>query len=100
MWKDEVGSSDLNERAISMKKVSPKFVPREWMLVDAYNAANPASSSSSSSNSNNSCDYSKVKELHELFKNPYDENTPEMTRKYYNKGDTNQFSKGGVQFMT
>ena len=41
-----------------------RYVPREWMLVDAYTAANRG-------------DYSEIKALHNLFKKPYDEQ-PEM----------------------
>ena len=41
-----------------------RYVPREWMLVDAYTAANRG-------------DYSEIKALHNLFKKPYDEQ-PEL----------------------
>ena len=57
--------------AVEMRSASPKYVPREWMLVDAYQKANAG-------------DYSEVVSLHELFKKPYDEQ-PEMEAKYYKK---------------
>jgi len=41
-----------------------RYVPREWMLVDAYTAANRG-------------DYTEIKALHNLFKKPYDEQ-PEL----------------------
>ena len=87
-----------------------RYVPREWMLVDAYTAANRG-------------DYSEIKALHNLFKKPYDEQ-PEMevcalrsldqvdTRcvsgvlfgwgqgKYYVKAPKEAANVGGVGFMS
>ena len=40
-----------------MKKASPKFVPREWMLVDAYSKAQEG-------------DYSAIEELKTVFRSP------------------------------
>ena len=41
----------------------PRYVPREWILVEAYEKAAEG-------------DYSLVKELLELFRRPYDEQPP------------------------
>jgi uncharacterized protein YdiU (UPF0061 family) len=73
-WIDLLKSTKVDFKIVSvnMKKISPKFVPREWMLKIAYDKANAG-------------DYSIVKELHSLFKNPYDEHSEEMTHKYYKK---------------
>lgn len=49
-----------------MKSESPKYIPREWMLVSAYTDSS----------------YQTLKELQELFKNPYEELT-EYESKYY-----------------
>jgi hypothetical protein len=57
--------------AAEMRRASPKYVPREWMLVDAYTKAK-------------SGDYSEVEALHELFKHPYDEQES-IEAKYYKK---------------
>lgn len=57
--------------AIEMRRASPKYVPREWMLVEAYTKANAG-------------DYSELEALHELFKHPYDEQEA-MAAKYYKK---------------
>lgn len=43
-----------------MRAISPKYVPREWMLVRAYTAAYEG-------------DLSLVRELHALFDQPYSE---------------------------
>lgn len=57
--------------AVQMRRTSPKYVPREWMLVEAYTKAN-------------SGDYSEVEALHTLFKQPFDEQE-DMEAKYYKK---------------
>ena len=43
-----------------MKKVNPKYIPREWMLKEAYTQAEKGS-------------YATIHELYKLFLNPYDE---------------------------
>jgi len=75
--------------ASSMRKASPKYVPREWMLVEAYTKANHG-------------DYSTVHELAKLFCNPYDEQ-PEFEDKYFKKTPAATYAsggKGGTAFMT
>lgn len=70
-----------------MKITNPKFVLREWILVEAYSAAANG-------------DYSLVKELHELCKHPYEEGTAEQTRLYYRRQPESSISKGGTAFMS
>jgi len=70
-----------------MKKNNPKFVLREWILVEAYTAASNG-------------DISTVKELHDLCKNPYDEGTPEQTALYYRRAPASSTAKGGTAFMS
>jgi uncharacterized protein YdiU (UPF0061 family) len=48
---------DAAAASAAMKQASPKYVPREWMLVTAYTAAATG-------------DYSTLHALHELFKTP------------------------------
>merc|ERR1719482_1665278 len=52
-----------------MRGVSPKYVPREWMLMKAYTLAERG-------------DYSAVRELHELFRKPFDEQ-PAFEARFY-----------------
>ena len=61
-WRSQLESEnlDLSEVSRNMKQLNPKYVPREWMLVRAYTAAQQG-------------DYSNIRELYKLFKNPYDE---------------------------
>jgi len=70
-----------------MLKENPKFVPREWMLVEAYDAANKG-------------DFAPVKLLHELLLDPYAESTPELSAKYYRTAPKAALSKGGTAFMS
>ena len=88
-WRSQLESEDLDFAEVSkhMKQVNPKYVPREWMLVRAYTAAQQG-------------DYSTIRELHELFKHPYDEGTKEMSSKYYRRAPSGSSSKGGTGFMT
>jgi uncharacterized protein YdiU (UPF0061 family) len=55
----------------NMKKMSPKFIPKEWMLVSAYTSATSGNSSI-------------IYELQKLFETPYDEHIDDgCTEKYY-----------------
>lgn len=70
----------------AMKQQSPKYVPREWMLVEAYTAANRG-------------DYSVVHELYELFRHPYDEQ-PRFEDKYYRRTADAALARPGTAYMT
>jgi len=63
------GSDGRAHAARVIRSVSPKYVPREWMLKDAYTAAQKG-------------DLSVLKELFELFKHPYDEQETFENRYY------------------
>eukprot|EP00535_Pseudo-nitzschia_heimii_P000374 CAMPEP_0197187322 /NCGR_PEP_ID=MMETSP1423-20130617/15677_1 /TAXON_ID=476441 /ORGANISM="Pseudo-nitzschia heimii, Strain UNC1101" /LENGTH=756 /DNA_ID=CAMNT_0042638871 /DNA_START=121 /DNA_END=2388 /DNA_ORIENTATION=+ len=69
-----------------MKNTNPKYVLREWILVEAYSAAA-------------SGNYSMVKELHDLCKHPYAEGTTEQTARYYRRQPASSISKGGTAFI-
>eukprot|EP01124_Arcella_intermedia_P021847 TRINITY_DN3124_c0_g1_i1.p1 TRINITY_DN3124_c0_g1~~TRINITY_DN3124_c0_g1_i1.p1 ORF type:complete len:612 (-),score=67.58 TRINITY_DN3124_c0_g1_i1:184-2019(-) len=76
--------------AARMRKVSPKFVPREWMLVKAYTLANEG-------------DHSLVREYLALFEHPYEEQSEEQSLKYYRKAPAETYAgagMGGTAFMT
>jgi len=77
--------SDEN-RQRQMRAVNPKYVPREWMLVEAYRTAE-------------ALDFTLVRELLQVFQNPYDEQ-PQFEERYYRKTPDQYQNKGGVTFMT
>jgi len=74
------------EVSAAMKLASPKYVPREWMLVAAYDAANAG-------------DYSLVEELATLLSKPFDEQ-PMFEQKYYCRAPAGSDEKGGTAFMS
>lgn len=74
------------DRQRQMRAVNPKYIPREWMLVEAYKLAE-------------ALDFSRVHQLLELFQNPYDEQ-PECEEQYYIKTPDQYQDKGGITFMT
>lgn len=69
-----------------LRAVNPKYVPREWMLVDAYRNAGQG-------------DYSLVHELYDLFLEPYAEQ-PHYTSKYYRRAPADVLMKGGIAKMS
>merc|ERR1712130_496711 len=80
----------MEEIAASMRTVSPMYVPREWMLVQAYSDAE---------NQN----YDTLHELFELFSHPFDRQSEEMETKYYQKVPIQIYEGtgvGGTSFMT
>uniref|UniRef100_A0A7S2CL70 Selenoprotein O n=1 Tax=Octactis speculum TaxID=3111310 RepID=A0A7S2CL70_9STRA len=80
-------SSGLVGVADRLRQENPKFIPREWMLVDAYDAAAKG-------------DMSVIIELHELFETPYAEHTTELTNKYYRRASPEVLNRPGTAFMT
>ena len=73
-----VSSDDASAASAAMKQVSPKYVPHEWMLVEAYKDAEKGS-------------YERMHTLHQLLKTPYDEH-PDHESHYYRHGDTSCIS--------
>jgi uncharacterized protein YdiU (UPF0061 family) len=74
------------ERHAQMRAASPKYVPREWMLVKAYEAAEEG-------------DLSVLRELEEVFRHPYEEQ-PEHEHKYYTRTPDEYRQKAGVAFFS
>ena len=66
-----------------MKKVNPKYTWREWLVVPAYQQAALGN-------------YSLVKELQEIFNDPYSEQSKEIEEKYYRLKPKQYFHAGGV----
>jgi len=85
---EEVGGTDnaMKGVAAELRRVNPKYVPREWMLVEAYEAAKAG-------------DESLVHELFALFERPYDEQ-PEMEAKYFRRAPDSALMAGGTAFMS
>ena len=75
--------SDPKDISKSMKQVNPKFTWREWMIVTAYEDAEEGN-------------YSKIKELQTIFKNPYEEQSLEAEQKYNRLRPREFFNKGGI----
>jgi uncharacterized protein YdiU (UPF0061 family) len=69
-----------------MKAASPKYVPREWMLVEAYSAAARR-------------DHTAVQRLQQLLAAPYDEQ-PHFEAQYFRRRPPEAASQGGVAFMS
>ncbi len=70
-----------------MRRENPKFVAREWMLVEAYEAANAG-------------DLAPLHQLHHLLQHPYEEGPPELAAKYYRTAPRAALSRGGTAFMS
>ena len=88
-WREtlKITKRPSDEICKQMKINNPKFVLREWILVDAYSAAATG-------------DFSLVEELHELCKSPYDEGTPDQIKKFYRRQPESTIAKGGTAFMS
>ena len=71
-----------------MNKVNPLFVPREWMLVEAYEAAERG-------------DSSVIETLQQLFMRPYsDDHDPTLVAKYARRAPDGAHAQGGVGYMS
>lgn len=81
-----------------MRLANPKFILKEWMLVDAYTKAD--SGTSKGNPFHVSGDYSGVHELFELIQDPYGEGTEENHKKYYRRAPDASLQAGGTAFMS
>ena len=89
----EAGVQSSDAMTTLMRNNSPKYVPREWMLIDAYKKADEG-------------DYTVVQELHDLFKQPYctvvDDNE-KYFKKYFRRAPQCTYDGigiGGEAYMT
>ena len=83
-WQDCINKQgDFREISKSMKQVNPKYTWREWMIVPAYEEAEVGN-------------YSKIRELQTIFKNPYEEQSLEIEQKYNRLRPREFFNKGGI----
>lgn len=86
-----------------MRTSNPKYVLREWVLVEAYSKASPSSIRNPlfpTSIKSKDGDESMIHELFELIQNPYDEGTEEQDEKYYRRAPNAALNAGGTAFMS
>jgi len=70
-----------------MKQVNPKYTLREWLLVPAYQKATNG-------------DYSLIKELQEVMTHPYNEQSSEIEKKYYQQKPSQLFGIAGISHIS
>ena len=75
------------ERKAEMHATSPKFIPREWILAEAYTKAEGG-------------DFSVLHELMHVFATPFDEHTPELSAKYYRLPPSEVEKRAGIAFFS
>lgn len=87
-WRKALLSSGAHSSAYDrMVKANPKYILREWMLVNAYtDAANDLEA--------------ELFNLNDLIKRPYDEGTERDTERYYRRAPEEDLTKGGTGFMS
>ena len=83
-WRAAVG--DTAGVADRMRLENPKHILREWMLVEAYDAAGAG-------------DWSVAEELHELIREPYADRA-ELDKKYYRRAPDAALRRPGTAWMT
>eukprot|EP01062_Namystynia_karyoxenos_P025948 TRINITY_DN20311_c0_g1_i1.p1 TRINITY_DN20311_c0_g1~~TRINITY_DN20311_c0_g1_i1.p1 ORF type:complete len:643 (+),score=191.16 TRINITY_DN20311_c0_g1_i1:98-1930(+) len=88
-WRARVGADGAAAAAL-MRRTSPKYVPREWMLVEAYSALGFDGRRD---------DRSVARNLLRILTSPFDEH-PDMAERYYRRQPDGAAAQGGTGFMT
>ena len=85
-WHAALGQEGRDPAGVSaaMKRVNPKYIPREWMMVEAYRSATDAG------------DYTLVQRLHDILDDPYGEQSEAVAALYYKKKEEKFFDLGGT----
>ena len=78
---------EISRVAAKMNETNPKFVLREWMLVEAYEAAKLSG------------DFTVCEALQRLTSRPYEEGSPEESAKYFRPAPA-AFRDAGTAFMS
>eukprot|EP00934_Nitzschia_sp_Nitz4_P007615 Nitzschia sp. Nitz4//scaffold91_size79674//51169//53211//NITZ4_005374-RA/size79674-augustus-gene-0.80-mRNA-1//1//CDS//3329560121//7605//frame0 len=88
-WRQGLAASSLKSAGVLtlMKSSNPKFVLREWMLVEAYSAAENK-------------DYRSLNQLYELIQRPYEEGNASESSEYYRRAPDSASARGGTAFMS
>jgi uncharacterized protein YdiU (UPF0061 family) len=81
------GGDEISRVAAKMNETNPKFVLREWMLVEAYEAAKLSG------------DFTVCEALQRLTSRPYEEGSPEESAKYFRPAPA-AFRDAGTAFMS
>jgi len=79
---------DPTSVSAAMKRINPKFIPREWMMVEAYRSATDAS------------DFTLARTLHNVLGDPYGEQSEAVSERYYKKKDEMFFDLGGTSYCS
>ncbi len=74
---------NIKEKSTSMKSLNPVYTWREWIVVPAYEEAEKGN-------------YKKIKELQDVFSNPYKEQPSEIDQKYNRLKPSQYFNYGGI----
>tara|TARA_Y100001968_G_scaffold183133_1_gene167781 strand:+ start:46092 stop:47774 length:1683 start_codon:yes stop_codon:yes gene_type:complete len=83
-WRDHLTIyGDLRVISTEMKRINPKYTWREWLVVPAYKKAEEG-------------DYTLIKELQDVFTNPYDEQSSVIEMKYDRLKPNKFFNSGGI----
>jgi len=90
-WKSliNIGTSPraLEELSSQMKRVNPKFILREWLVVPAYQQASAGN-------------YSLLRELQDVMTLPYADQSKDINDKYYRLKPPELFEIGGVSYYS
>lgn len=88
-WRTALASLDVSTDAVyeRMRTTNPKYVLREWMLVDAYNSAAKR-------------EEAELFSLYNLIQRPYDEGSTLEEAKYYRRAPEEALKTGGTAFMS
>jgi len=82
------GAGNVNELITERMRLSnPKYILREWMLVDAYTQAAEG-------------DEAMIHDLLALVEAPYDEGTEEQHHRFYRRAPDEALNAGGTAFMS
>ena len=77
------GCNDLGARSAAMQSSNPNITWREWLIAPAYEKAAQG-------------DYSLIKELQDVFSNPYKEQSKKLESKYNVMKPKQFFNLGGI----
>lgn len=86
-----------------MRLANPKYILREWMLVEAYTKASPSTIQSPMLPfvaKSDEGDESMIHELFALIQDPYGEGTHEQDEKFYRRAPDEALKAGGTAFMS
>ena len=80
---EQLNTSSREALSAQLKQTNPKFTLREWLVAPAYQQAAEGR-------------YELVRELQQVVTHPYDEQSANVTRKYYQRQPFKFFDVGGI----